>query len=412
MEPGLTLFSLVRWPESGADENFGALVVVDERGAVVWHHVAGETVEDARQLPNGNILYSAGRRNGIAREIDGRGNVVRCWFTRRSPRKPVDGCVLVDTDSFHHETGVLPSGNLFTLSTEVRKLEDYPASEVDSTVKSESIHVVGDVLAELSPSSGELVRAWKLMDVLDPYRIAFNSLGGTYWEKLYPEETREGMNDWAHANGAFYDEASDAFVISLRHQDAVVKIRAGTGELVWILGNHDNWNERLRAKLLKPRGELSWPYHQHSPEITPRGTLLVFDNGTHRASPFTGQEKMPTAESFSRAVEYEIDEAAMEVREVWWYGGQGAEDERFFSTFISDVDWLPSTGNVLVTDGGRIEDAEGRPTGRPGVHRWARIVELTHENPPAKVFELEIRGEPPEGWHVYRAERIKSLNRN
>jgi hypothetical protein len=411
MEPGLTLFSLMRWPEAGPDQDYGALVAVEETGTVVWYYLAGETIEDSRQLANGNFLYSAGRRNGIAREIDALGNVVRCWQARRSPLPRAQGCVEADTDSFHHETGTLPSGNLFTLSTEVRRLSDYPASDVDPTARSDSIHVVGDVLAELSPSSGGLMREWKLMDVLDPYRIGFDSLGGTYWDRIYPDEMREGLNDWAHTNGAFYDPAADAFVLSLRHQDAIVKIEASTGELVWILANHSNWSEKLQSKLLHPKGDLEWPFHQHSPEITPSGTLLVFDNGNLRASPFTGEEKMPLHESYSRAVEYQIDEEAMEAREVWRYGGKGATDERFFSLFISDVDWLSVTGNVLVTDGGRVEDGQGRPTARPGVHRWARIVEVTHETPPAKVFELEVRGVPPEGWHVYRAERIESLYR-
>lgn len=71
-----------------------------------------------------------------------------------------------------------------------------------------------------------------------------------------------------------------------------------------------------------------------------------------------------------------------------------------------------SDGNVLVTDGGKISDAEWNPTERPGVYRWARIVELTHTTPPEKVFELTVKGEPPMGWHVYRADRIPSLYHN
>ena len=48
------------------------------------------------------------------------------------------------------------------------------------------------------------------------------------------------------------------------------------------------------------------------------GTILCFDNGTYRARPFA--EKQPSAESYSRAVEYEVDEAAMTVKQVWDYG--------------------------------------------------------------------------------------------
>ena len=36
----------------------------------------------------------------------------------------------------------------------------------------------------------------------------------------------------------------DAWLISMRHQDAVAKI-SRSGEIVWILGNHDNWAPSL-----------------------------------------------------------------------------------------------------------------------------------------------------------------------
>ena len=73
---------------------------------------------------------------------------------------------------------------------------------------------------------------------------------------------------------------------------------------------------------------------------------------------------------------------------------------------------MPETGNVLVTDGGRVTDEQGRPTDdlSSGL-RWARIVEVTHTTPAEKVFELIIRDEenPEVGWIVYRAERLRSL---
>lgn len=112
-------------------------------------------------------------------------------------------------------------------------------------------------------------------------------------------------------------------------------------------------------------------------------------------------------EKYSRAVEYAIDEAAMQVRKVWSYGsGPG---ERFYSSFISDADWMTTTENVLITAGGLITDADGvaiEPNGR----RSAVIMEVTHETPASRVFELEVRGDwPAGGWHIYRAERVPSL---
>ncbi|MEE8094511.1 MAG: hypothetical protein V3T47_09780, partial [Gammaproteobacteria bacterium] len=124
---------------------------------------------------------------------------------------------------------------------------------------------------------------------------------------------------------------------------------------------------------------------------------------------------------------------------VWRYGGPG--DEPFYSGFLGDVDWLPVTGNLLVTDGTRVTDADGQPVapapppagppggmrgarpdgmggtppggpgsfGNTGVRRWARIVEVTHTQPAEKVLELVFADEPPGGVSIYRAKRLASL---
>ena len=65
----------------------------------------------------------------------------------------------------------------------------------------------------------------------------------------------------------------------------------------------------------------------------------MFDNGLSRNFETVG---VP----FSRGVEYEIDESAMTVRQVWQYGEERGPD--YHSPIISDVDLLPSTGNRLI----------------------------------------------------------------
>ena len=145
--------------------------------------------------------------------------------------------------------------------------------------------------------------------------------------------------------------------------------------------------------------------HMHAARITPQGTLLMFDNGKYRSLPY--QPKMPPEESFSRAVEFAIDEELLEFREIWSYGGRPGEI--FFTPFLGETDWLPEKAHVLVTDGGRVR----QPNGLPGVHpahgqKWARVAEVTHENPPSVVFEVVI-DDPRWGWTVYRSERLPSL---
>ena len=185
--------------------------------------------------------------------------------------------------------------------------------------------------------------------------------------------------DWGHCNSVFYVPEEDAAILSFYHQDAVVKLDMDSGEIQWILGTPSGWKEPWQKYLLKPKGDLQWQYHQHAAKMTPNGTLILFDNGTYRASP--PDEKMKTEDAYSRAVEYRINEETMEVEEVWSYGGPNGE--RFFSPFICDVDWLPRTGNILVTDGGRIreKDSEKVSSAIMGGHHWARIAEVTHTTP-------------------------------
>ena len=156
--------------------------------------------------------------------------------------------------------------------------------------------------------------------------------------------------------------------------------------------------------MLTPTGnEFEWPYHQHGPEITPQGTILMFDNGNGRAIP--PATALPFDRAYSRAVEYRVDEEAMTVEQVWAYGGQFDPRQQFYSSFLGDARSLPETGNVLVTDGGRT--ASITPLRRNG-----RIAEVTHESPPTVLFEMFVLDDSPtapRNWTVYRADRLRSV---
>ena len=116
MEPGATLFNLMRWPEGGLDNEFGAVVIVDAQGEVIWYHLTDSNIGDASLLPNGHILYASGRR-GRGFEVDMLGNVVAQWHSSSNPKEEMpEGSVEVDAETFHHEFLEMPSGNLLTLA--------------------------------------------------------------------------------------------------------------------------------------------------------------------------------------------------------------------------------------------------------------------------------------------------------
>ena len=87
----------------------------------------------------------------------------------------------------------------------------------------------------------------------------------------------------------------------------------------------------------------------------------------------------------------------------------GHKIRNFFARFLGDVDWQPQTDNVLITVGAQEQNADGvnAPFG-PGTQRWARLMEVTHDENPEKVWELQLK-EDGVGWAIYRAERLPSL---
>jgi hypothetical protein len=217
--------------------------------------------------------------------------------------------------------------------------------------------------------------------------------------------------DWVHTNAVIQDPNDGSIIVSVRHQDAVVKFAPATGELIWILGPPENWTTTYQPFLLNPVGApFTWQYHQHAPLVSPNNTLMLFDNGNYRASPFDGTtpfEALYPLDNYSRAVEYRIDETTMEVEQIWEYGPD--IDEVLYANFVGDVDWTETTGNVLITYGGtRVMGGVSNPdAGFGGV--TARLIEVDHQQPANKVFDLLVFDPQAIQAMVYRSERIGSL---
>jgi hypothetical protein len=88
-------------------------------------------------------------------------------------------------------------------------------------------------------------------------------------------------NDWLHANSIAYDPADHNLIVSLRHQDWVIKIDyrdgAGTGDVVWRLGPGGDF------VLTADPSHGPWPWFSHQHDARMLGThVLLFDNGNAR----------------------------------------------------------------------------------------------------------------------------------
>lgn len=364
----------------GTCSNRTYTIIVDNAGEVVWYSTLGDITN--YQLQDGTLLYRTGED---VINIDMLGNEIR----RVTLDDPGTGLT--------HDMSPTPGRTYLSITIEQANLPDFPTSDTDPHAARTGTDVEDNPIVEFD-LNGKLLHHWRLADLLDTHRIGYHSL-----------VKRPLGRDWVHVNSVISDPRDDSVIISLRHQDALVKFSRATGQLKWILGPHANWSPVFQPFLLTPVGEpFEWQFHQHAPMITPAGTILVFDNGNFRASPFDGNPKTPDRNNYSRAVEYAVDEQNMQVRQVWEYGKHGAHT--LFAGHIGDANWLNSTGNILITFGGT-SYTDGTANAELGLGEVStRIIEVTHDTPGEAVFDLLVYEPAPHArLQVYRSERIPDL---
>ena len=408
IEPGYVLFNPRRsWPErrnARLAATFGMLLIVDHAGTPLWYYRNDSRISDLEILNNGNIVYVT--QDFRVTEIDWLGNIVREWYAADRPQGLHEGGIAVEgTQTFHHEIDELPNGNLVALGSEWREVENYYTSEYDANAPRKTQKVVGDVIVEFEPDTGKVVWTWKAFDYLDPFRIGFETFSGYWARRGFP-----GMVDWSHANNLLYDESDDSFIVNFRYQAAAIKIDRATKEIKWIFGDPTGWGD-LSDRVFKLEGEGRWPFHQHSPTPTPNGTLLVFDNGNYQRRPF--DKPLPPAETYTRVVEYSLDEEARVVRQVWQSEEKGPDSVVSFA--MGDVEPLPETGNILAAYGFVIEqeavrDGRFQWTGALDFHAWTRLRQFKRGDPTEVVWEIRLddQGEDPVNWVLFGAEHIPS----
>jgi arylsulfate sulfotransferase len=378
MEPGYTLF---RAALNGSRQAYHA--IVEDNGEVVWYSPLASLL-DVRQLANGDLfLFSV--TNFM--EVDMLGETVRSWAA--PPNLPINVHDGVPTDH----------GTILYLSDATTTVSNYPTSTTDPNApRQTALKVVYQKVVEISATNSALLNSWSLIDLLDPRRITYlTTLGST--------------KDSEHANALIEDPSDNSIIVSLRHQNAVIKFSRSTGRLIWILGPHENWGPEWQPYLLTPTGApFEWVYGQHAPLLTPQGTLMVYDDGNYRATPF--DPPVADADNYSRAVEYAIDSTNMTVSQVWDFGRDTSP--RLYTDKVGSADPLPKSGNVLVTFGS-VKYADGVPPSAAGpTATMARIQEVTHEAVPEVVFDLAVSEYDNSNvafsdCFVYRSQRIPDL---
>lgn len=368
-EGGYTFVVLHGSLVDGTDPPFGfQTIAFDREGRTRWYFWDSvDSLHGVQSLPTGNLLLQFSQK---IIEIDMFGDIRGEWRPEGIAGGPL-AVTLPGVSRMHHAAVPTSDDTILTLDSEFRTVENFPTSDTDPDAPKDTVTVRADVIVEFE-RDGMIVRKRHLLDMLDPHRIGYATYPG---------------GDWSHSNYVF-STPDDGIVLSVRNQSCLVEFDRLTGDVRWILGNHENWAPAFGQYLLSPIGSpFEWMWHQHNPKLTPQGTFLVFDNGAYRATPY--DPPIPAAENWSRAVEYRVDETLMTVEQVWEWRPDG--EDRIFSAILGDVLYLSQTDHVAVAFGFIAKDENGQPV-REGksANISARIFEVTHTTPVEILYEMRI----------------------
>jgi hypothetical protein len=236
----------------------------------------------------------------------------------------------------------------------------------------EGVTVVGQAIIDVDPKNNFAVDwVWNEFDHLDINRQPY----------MFP--------DWTHTNAIVYSPTDHNILVSIRHQNWVVKVNyndaAGDGSILWRLGYQGDFT------LVNGTSPQDWQYAQHGPSFTTANSagvfgLAVMDNGNDRVVPQGFQCPGITNNGYclySRAPIFTIDENAMTAT---LSNGQLGPGYSYFG------------GNAEQLANGDVEaDYCDYPVGTTTVQ------EFTSGSDPQLVWKLTTAN------HEYRAFRVPSL---
>lgn len=385
--PHFTLASL-RDSGWGPPQGTEAVVVVDEEGEVVYFKTFRGRLIDARRIDGGfEVLVGDGARSLIPMSWLG----VEDGGYTTAPTPP-DGRVFVDAPGrFHHDYVRRGDGSIYALSSRTLEVEDYP---LDYTLEPRGPATIVDGGIHHFAADGRTLGTLFLSDVLPTGRIAFDSL----------QPGVGGGLDWCHDNALALHPDGD-LLVSLRHQDAVVKLDPDSGAIDWILGTPDNWPPSHQPYLLTPSPGLEWPFHQHAVQVADDGVIWLFDNGNYGVSPGPGVEIPDESTLRSRVVGYRVDPGARTVEQV----AERMPEPSLFAYAVGDVELLADGGRVghfgmVFREEGVANEALGRGVSSIRLIEWDAAGE--------EVWHLHLDTDPavvPGGWTSYRSERFASF---
>ena len=174
----------------------------------------------------------------------------------------------VTVNGTHHDFVVLPSGHLIVIASTTETLSDGTTPTGDIIIDLGDMENIGGNNPNHTPQP---VWAWNEFNHLDTNRRPYS----------YP--------DWTHTNAVIYSKDDGNLIISIRHQNWLVKIDynngAGAGDILWKLGavlpTDTTPEDTADFTLLNADGTpdtnlTDWFYAQHGPSFTTTNTTGNF----------------------------------------------------------------------------------------------------------------------------------------
>ena len=221
------------------------VTIVDSSGEVVWYSVAPFTA-DVRRSDNGDLFMPWTNHFVEMNLLGANGQLLA-----RAHQPAINLHDGVPTDH----------GTILYLSTANEVVSNYPTSMTEPKAP------LATATRSIRKSGGNLGRRRG-----GAQHVVTDQPAGSQADQL-PHRTHGESVGWTRstANAVIEDPRDDSLIVSMRHQNAVVKISRATGQLRWILGPPANWGPAWQPYLLKPVGTpFVWQYGQHSPILTPR----------------------------------------------------------------------------------------------------------------------------------------------
>jgi hypothetical protein len=280
------------------------LVVTNSGGAAPGHligNIAGRTADGTKVyyviLDNtGTNLIFASKTNTLLRFVTPQGFATATetagFRFKDETLNVVDTFTTLGYTLDNHDVKLFPNGHSLVFGSEVRTFD---LSTVVSGGKTAAA-VTGGVIQELDANK-RLVFEWHTFDYI-PITNTFADM-------------TQASFDYAHINAMTFDPTDNNLLASLRTTSEIVKIDRRTGLVLWRLGGKMN-----QFTFLGEHAENA-PYYtvgQHDVHRLANGNLLYFDNGN-----ISGGGTTPNDRTYSRVVEYALDEVNMTATLVWEY---------------------------------------------------------------------------------------------